>query len=132
MSLLRRRAPRLVVRCPCGTSTPVAAGAIVECPCGRRWDTADVPDQELDGVSRVLRRSRARRLVFIVNLLLVAAALVLLGRTSPALATLLAAFVWWRFCRPEWRRRGQAQPTTSLPTWQLPSSGRPRKEEPDR
>ena len=132
MSLLRRRAPRLVVGCPCGTSTSVPAGAVVECPCGRRWDTADVPDQDLDGLSRVLRRSRARRLVFIANLLLVAAALVLLGRTSPALATLLAAFVWWRFCRPEWRRRRQAQPTGSLPTWQLRSSGDARSPGPER
>ncbi len=119
--------------CPCGTSTPVAAGGTVHCPCGRRWDTRDVPQHDVDGVSRLLRRSRARRLVFVANLLLVTAALALLGRSSPVLATLVAAFVWWRFCRPEWQRRREATRAsallTALPTWQLhPSGGSPAPE----
>ena len=113
-----------MVSCPCGVRTSAAAGDTVECACGRRWDTTGVPEQDLAGVSSVLRRSRARRLVFIANLLLVAAVLVVIGRSSPLLATLVAGFVWWRFCRPEWRRRREAPKTSALPTWRLHASGR--------
>lgn len=118
-----RRPLRLVVGCPCGTNTPVAAGATVVCACGRSWDTGHLPTDDVDGVSRLLRRARSRRLVFLGNLLLVAAALVLLGRSSPVLAVPVAAFVWWRFCRPEWRRRRKTQRTAALPTWQLRPPG---------
>ena len=121
-----RFAPRLVVRCPCGTSTPVEAGASVACACGRSWDTGRLPADDLDGVRRLVRRARSRRLVFVLNLLLVTGLLVLVGRSSPALALLLTAFVWWRFCRPEWRRRREPQRTTALPTWQLPLSAATR------
>ena len=92
------------------------------CACGRSWDTGHLPTQDLDAVSRLLRRARSRRLAFVFNLLLVTGVLVLVGRSSPVLALLLTAFVWWRFCRPEWRRRRMTQPTAGLPTWQLPSS----------
>ena len=110
------------MRCPCGTSTPVPAGASVACACGRSWDTGRLPTEDLDAVSRLVRRARSRRLVFVLNLLLVTGLLVLVGRSFPALAVLLAAFVWWRFCRPEWRRRRETPRTAALPTWQLPSS----------
>ncbi len=119
----KNRTPRLAVRCPCGTSTSVAAGAVVDCTCGRRWDTGHLPTEDLDAVSRLVRRARSRRLVFVLNLLLVTGVLVLVGRSSPVLAVLLTAFVWWRFCRPEWRRRRVTQRTAALPTWQLPTSG---------
>ena len=118
-----RRPLRLVVGCPCGTSTPAEAGATVVCACGRSWDTGHLPPEDLDAVSRLVRRARSRRLVFVLNLLLVTGVLVLVGRSSPVLAVLLTAFVWWRFCRPEWRRRRVTQRTAGLPTWQLPTSG---------
>lgn len=117
-----RFAPKLVVRCPCGTSTPVEAGASVDCACGRSWDTGRLPTEDLDAVSRLVRRARSRRLVFLLNLLLVTGLLVLVGRSFPALAVLLAALVWWRFCRPEWRRRRETPRTAALPMWQLPRS----------
>lgn len=112
------------MRCPCGTSTPVQAGAVATCSCGHSWNTGQLPTEEVDAVRRLVRRARSRRLVFLVNLLLVSAALVLLGRSSPVLAVLFAAFVWWRFCRPEWRRRRDSPQTAALPTWQLRSTGR--------
>lgn len=116
--------PRLSVRCPCGTSTSVPAGRVVDCNCGRRWDTGQLPADELAGVSRLVRRSRRRRLIFLANLLLVVGVLVLLGRSAPLPVTVAAfAFVWWRFCRPEWRRRKEAQRTVALPSWRLRSSG---------
>lgn len=112
----------LVVRCPCGTSTTVQPGAVAACTCGRSWDTGQLPTEDLDGVRRLLRQARSRRLLFVLNLLLVTGLLVLVGRSSPLLAVLLTAFVWWRFCRPEWRRRRQSPTTAALPSWQLPSS----------
>jgi hypothetical protein len=118
-----RRAVRLVVRCPCGTSTAVQAGASVACECGRSWDTGHLPTEDLDGVDRLVRRARSRRLLFVLNLLLVTALLVLVGQSWPVPAVLLTAFVWWRFCRPEWRRRRHSPQTAALPTWQLPASG---------
>ena len=95
---------------------------MVACACGRSWDTGRLPTEDLDAVGRLVRRARSRRLVFVLNLLLVTGLLVLVGRSSPVLAVLLTAFVWWRFCRPEWRRRRQRQHMSALPTWQLSSS----------
>lgn len=92
------------------------------CACGRSWDTGRLPTEDLDAVSRLVRGARSRRLVFVLSLLLATGLLVVVGRSFPLLAVPLTAFVWWRFCRPEWRRRRVTQRTAGLPTWQLPSS----------
>jgi hypothetical protein len=104
----------------------VEAGASVACACGRSWDTGRLPADDLDGVRRLVRRARSRRLVFVLNLLLVTGLLVLVGRSSPALALLLTAFVWWRFCRPSGAGAGSPSARRRLPTWQLPLSAATR------
>ncbi len=118
-----RRTTRLSIRCPCGTVSSVVAGKAVTCRCGRRWDTGLLPDQDLRGLDRLVTRSRRHRLVFLVTMLLVVAALVLVGRSAPLPLTVAAFLIaWWRFCRPWWRQRRQGARTERLPHWKLPAS----------
>ena len=121
---MRRSGVRLTVRCPCGTATSVPAGASVTCSCGRHFDTGDLPDADLRGLQRLVARSRRNRLVFVATMALVAAGLLLVGRSAPLPITVVVfALVWWRFCRPWWRRRRAGPVAAELPDWQLPAKG---------
>lgn len=74
-----------------------------------------------------MARSRRNRLVFVATMVLVVGALLLIGRNAPLpLTGLVFAIVWWRFCRPWWRRRRQPA-VSELPTWQLGSAAPPAK-----
>lgn len=99
------------------------AGAAVTCGCGQRWDTGLLPAHDLRGLDRLVARSRRNRLVFLATMLLVAGALVLIGRSAPLPVT-VAVFVvaWWRFCRPWWQQRRQAHSSRELPSWELQAS----------
>ena len=120
----------LRVNCPCGASTSVAAGAALTCTCGRHWDTALLPPADLAGLDRLMTRSRRNRLVFVATMVLVVGALLLVGRNAPLpLTGVVFAVVWWRFCRPWWRRRHQPTVASDLPTWQLSGATQPAQRE---
>lgn len=120
----RRGAVRLSVRCPCGTATSVPAGGSIVCGCGRRFDTGDLPEQDLRGLDRLVARSRRNGLVFVATMALVALGLLIVSQSAPLPITVAVfALAWWRFCRPWWSRRRAGRVADDLPDWQLRAKG---------
>jgi hypothetical protein len=53
------RGPPITIKCECGELRHVPYGERWECEqCGRRWNTAQIPAAEYDGIMRDMRRFR--------------------------------------------------------------------------
>ena len=109
----------ITIRCDCGEVERVPYGDSWTCPsCRRRWDTAQIPDDEYWGIMREMRNYRlavvgvalGMAAVFVVLALTVSGGLLLL---FPVLLT--GWFIWFM---PWWRRRLRRR-TRSLPNWKL-------------
>jgi hypothetical protein len=53
------RAPPITLQCECGEAAHVPYGERWTCPaCGRSWDTARIPQSDIDALVRSMRRYR--------------------------------------------------------------------------
>jgi hypothetical protein len=116
------KGPPITVTCDCGVTQHIAYGEAWTCPsCGRRWDTAQIPVEEYEGVMRDMRRYRIQAMVLGSSIGLgVVAFAVLLDRPLLPLA-LIAMAGWWLLYMPQWRRKVRAR-ARNLPTWNLRAS----------
>jgi Flp pilus assembly protein TadB len=113
------KGPPITIRCECGETKQVPYGERWTCEgCGRRWNTAQIPAAEYDGILREMRRFR---------LTAIAAALVLgVGFTIAAVTVSQSLFLllpvvlaaWYIWYMPLWRRKVRRR-ARSLPKWQL-------------
>jgi hypothetical protein len=120
-SIAEVKGPPITVTCDCGEVLRVPYGESAACgSCGRRWDTAQIPADEYEGVMRDMRRYRVEAMVLGLGLgLLVVTVGVTTGRPLFPLA-LIAMAGWWLLYMPRWRRKVRAR-ARSLPTWKLRS-----------
>jgi hypothetical protein len=115
------KGPPITVRCDCGVTQHIPYGEAWTCPsCGRRWDTAQIPAEEYEGVMRDMRRYRVQAMVLgsAIGLGVVALA----ASTDQPLfpLALIAMAGWWLLYMPQWRRKVRAR-ARDLPTWNLRS-----------
>ncbi len=111
--------PPITVSCECGRARHVPYGQTWQCEgCGRRWNTAQIPAEEYQGI---VRRMRRFRLVAIGVAAAVALCFGLLGAFVGQSIFLLLPVVlagWFLLFMPWWRRRMRRQ-ARGLPTWRL-------------
>ena len=111
--------PRITVRCDCGQVRYLGYGEVWTCEsCAKRWNTAQIPKEDYDRVTRELRRYRAAAAA---TGILAAAVLIPLGVfVSFAFMVLLPGVLlaWSGFVAPRYRRRVGRRIGT-LPSWQL-------------
>lgn len=115
------KGPPITVRCDCGVTQHIPYGDAWTCPaCGRRWDTAQIPEEEYEGVMRDMRRYRVQAMVLgsAIGLGVVAVAVVTERPLFPL--ALIAMAGWWLVYMPQWRRKVRAR-ARSLPSWKLRS-----------
>jgi len=115
------RGPPITVRCDCGAIQHIPYGEARACQsCGRRWDTAQIPAEEYEGVMRDMRRYRVRAMVLGSAIGLAVVALAALTDRPLFPLALIAMAGWWLLYMPQWRRKVRAR-ARSLPTWKLRS-----------
>ncbi len=111
--------PPITLTCDCGETQAVPYGERWQCrKCRRTWDTSQIPEEEYKAVLRIQRRYR---IVPMVLLILVIAAVVLFIALGRVLAVILVPFVltlWFMFVRPIQRKHLKAQ-IAALPEWKL-------------
>lgn len=113
------RGPPITIKCECGEMRQVPYGERWACEqCGRRWNTAQIPAAEYDGILREMKRFRLSAIGF--ALAIGVAFVVLATVVSESLFLLLPIVLaaWYLFYMPMWRAKVRRR-ARSLPTWQL-------------
>jgi hypothetical protein len=115
------KGPPVTIRCHCGGVQAVPYSEAWTCPsCGRRWDTAQIPADEYEGVLRDMRRYRIEAMVLgsAIGLAVVLVAVLTQRQIFPL--ALIAMAAWWTLYMPRWRQKVRRR-TRNLPHWQLHS-----------
>jgi hypothetical protein len=113
------KGPPITVSCHCGEARHVPYGETWTCEtCGRRWNTAQIPEQEYWGIMREMRNYRLVVIGVALVGTLVFGALALFVAQSLLLLLPLLLMLWFIWFMPWWRRRIRAR-ARSLPQWQL-------------
>jgi hypothetical protein len=113
------RGPPITIRCECGETRHVPYGERWECEgCGRRWNTAQIPAEEYDGILRDMRRFRLSAIGFAVVTAAAFTALAIFVSESLFLLLPVVLSAWYIFYMPLWRAKVRRR-ARSLPTWQL-------------
>ena len=116
------KGPPITVTCDCGTPQQIPYGESRRCTsCGRRWDTAQIPAEEYDGVMRDMRRYRLHAMVLGSAIGLGVVLLATITHRPLFPLALIAMAGWWLLYMPQWRRKVRAR-ARQLPTWTLRSS----------
>jgi hypothetical protein len=113
------KGPPISVRCECGNVEAVPYGQAWTCPtCGRRWDTAQIPSEEYEGILHDMRRYRVEAMVLGSSIGLVVVLFAAFTHRPVFPLALIAMAGWWTLYMPRWRRkvRGRAR---QLPSWKL-------------
>ena len=115
------KGPPITVTCDCGTVERIPYGDTWTCPsCGRRWDTAQIPAEEYEGVLRDMRRYRLEALA-LGSAIGIAVVLLAVVSDRPIFPIALIAMTgWWILYMPRWRRKVRAR-ARELPVWKLRS-----------
>jgi hypothetical protein len=115
------KGPPITVRCDCGTVQHIPYGESWTCPsCGRRWDTAQIPAEEYEGVMRDMRHYRIQAMWLGSGIGLAVVLLAVLTDRPLFPLALIAMAGWWLVYMPQWRRKVRAR-ARSLPSWKLRS-----------
>jgi len=111
--------PPITVTCRCGQARHVPYGETWQCEdCGRRWNTAQIPAAEYEGVLREMRRFRIVVIAIAAGIALLFALLgVFVGQSIFVLMPIVLAG-WFLVFMPWWRRRIRRR-ARNLPSWQL-------------
>lgn len=111
--------PPITIRCDCGVAKLVRYGDAWECPeCGRRWNTAQIPAAEYEGLLRRLRRYKVELLSITLAVLVVFLPLIVFVDQSFVFLAALAAFALVFGYLPFWRRRIR-RAAADAPRWEL-------------
>lgn len=108
-----------MITCDCGKAARVPYGAAWTCEeCGRRWNTAQIPREEYEGLLRAVRRFRIQVFGFLALMAAVFVPLVIFVNDGFLFLAFLAAFAWITLYMPRLRRkvRGVA---ADAPEWHL-------------
>ena len=114
------KGPPITVSCRCGEVRHVPYGETWTCEkCGRRWNTAQIPEEEYWGIMREMRRYRLQ--VLAVSVFMGVGFAVVLANVDARrflpLALGLMGF-WFLVYMPRWRQKVRRR-ARSLPHWQL-------------
>jgi hypothetical protein len=113
------RRPPITVACDCGEMQHVAYGDTWECGgCGRRWNTAQIPADEYEGLLRDMRRMRIVPIAVAVGTTLLFGLLGIFVAESLFLLVPLVLGMWFLWYMPWWRRRIRRRARSS-PKWKL-------------
>jgi hypothetical protein len=113
------KGPPITVRCDCKQVLHVPYGDAVICPsCGRRWDTAQIPVEEYDGVMRDMRGFRLQAMILGSGIGLAVVLFATLTNRPLFPLALIAMAGWWLLYMPRWRRKVRAR-ARELPSWNL-------------
>jgi Flp pilus assembly protein TadB len=113
------RSPPITVACDCGEMKHVAYGETWECEgCGRRWNTAQIPADEYEGLLRDLRRMRIVPVAVALGTALVFGLLAIFVAESLFLLLPVVLAMWFLWYMPWWRRRIRRRARSS-PKWKL-------------
>jgi hypothetical protein len=113
------KGPPITVSCDCGAVRHVPYGETWTCEtCGRRWNTAQIPEDEYWGIMRTMRNYRLVVLGVVAMLAVVFGALALLVAENLILLLPVVLTAWFIVFMPWWRRRIRRR-ARSLPSWQL-------------
>ena len=113
------REPPITIACECGELKHVPYRDVWVCErCGRRWDTAQIPEEEYYGLLREMRRLRLFPIGIALGFLVVFGLLALL--VSQALFMLLPVVLafWFIWYMPWWRRKVRRR-ARGAPRWEL-------------
>lgn len=111
--------PPITIRCDCGVAKLVRYGDAWECPdCGRRWNTAQIPAAEYEGLLRRLHRYKVELLSITLAVLVVFLPLIVFVDQSFVFLAALAAFALVFGYLPFWRRRIR-RAAADAPRWEL-------------
>ena len=115
------KGPPITVRCDCGEVQHIHYGESWTCPsCGRRWDTAQIPAEEYEGVMRGMRHYRIQAMWLGSGIGLAVVLLAVLTDRPLFPLALIAMAGWWLVYMPQWRRKVRAA-ARNLPSWKLRS-----------
>ncbi len=109
----------ITIRCDCGQARPVGYGEVWTCDgCGRRWNTAQIPEEDYRRVAREV--TRYRWTVIGVSALVVAVLIPLGVLVSIRYFFLMPIILvlWGAVLAPFWKRR-MGRRLGELPSWQL-------------
>ena len=111
--------PPITVTCQCGQARHVPYGETWQCEgCGRRWNTAQIPAVEYEGIIREMRRFRIVVIAIAAGIALLFALLwAFVGQSILVLMPIVLAG-WFLVFMPWWRRRIRRR-ARNLPSWQL-------------
>jgi hypothetical protein len=113
------RGPPITVACDCGEMQHVSYGDTWECPgCGRRWNTAQIPREDYEGLLRDMRRLRLVPIAVALVTTLVFGLLAIFVAESLFLLVPLVLGLWFLWYMPWWRRRIRRRARSS-PKWKL-------------
>jgi len=113
------RGPPITIKCECGETRQIPYGERWECEqCGRRWNTAQIPAAEYDGILREMRRFRLSAIGYAVVIGVTFVLLATLVSESLFLLLPVVLAVWYLVYMPLWRAKVRRR-ARSLPTWQL-------------
>ena len=113
------RGPPITITCECGNAASLRYGEEWKCPsCGRRWNTAQIPEDEYRGLVRDMRRYKLIAIAGALVVLVAYVPLVLLVDeaiifTAPILLAILAIALG-----PLWKRRVR-RVVAERPRWEL-------------
>ncbi len=114
------REPLITIACDCGVSKQLGYGERWTCPtCGKTWNTSQIPREEYDALTRLVRRYR---LMVLAPPIVLAVILIPLGvlvdiRFAFLLFFLEVAFAL--FAIPPMRRRASRKVLDDTPRWEL-------------
>ena len=113
------RRPPITIRCDCGETRQVAYAERWQCErCGRRWNTAQIPEDEYRGLLREMRRFRLQVIGSALGIAASFVALALLVSQSLFLLLPVVLAGWFVVYMPWWRRKVRRR-ARSMPRWQL-------------
>lgn len=113
------RGPPITVACDCGEMQHVDYGDVWECPeCGRRWNTAQIPEEDYEGLLRDMRRMRLVPIGVALGTTLLFALLAIVVATSVFMLLPVVLGMWFLWYMPWWRRRIRRR-ARSAPKWKL-------------
>ena len=111
--------PPITITCECGETRRVPYGERWNCEhCGRRWNTAQIPAAEYDGILRDMRRFRLSAIGYAIVIGVTFVVLAVVVSESLFLLMPVVLGAWYIFYMPMWRRKVRRR-ARSLPTWQL-------------
>ena len=113
------KGPPITVSCRCGAVKQVPYGETWKCEtCGRRWNTAQIPEEEYWGIMREMRNYRLVIIGIALGLGITFGALALFVAGNLILLLPVVLTFWFIWFTPWWRRRIRRR-ARNLPSWQL-------------